>query len=257
MAYVTPTTRATGYVVLAANWNEFVNNFIAMAPDLFTTDGDIHIADGANSGVRLGAFTSSTGTLKHEQGGLEFDLSALTTNDGIGGASSGVAEIKVPVTQAEAEGGTNTRFSLWSSLRVKQAIDAGGTAPVFGRVVRTAGNITTTSTTLVDVTGASITFTTGAFPVAYGASSNTLNSLAGKDHRLNCLVDSTLQHGTVGVTFKLADASIAYSACYTGQSAALTAASHTIKLQWAVQGGTGTLEAGSAQNHVFWAHEIR
>ena len=26
MAWVTPTTRATGYVVTAANWNEFVND---------------------------------------------------------------------------------------------------------------------------------------------------------------------------------------------------------------------------------------
>ncbi len=74
MAYSTPTTRATGYVVLATNWNEFVNNFIAMAPDIFTTDGDIHIASGANVGVRLGAFTSSTGTLKRANGGLEVAL---------------------------------------------------------------------------------------------------------------------------------------------------------------------------------------
>jgi hypothetical protein len=27
MAWATPTTRATGYVVTAANWNEFVNDF--------------------------------------------------------------------------------------------------------------------------------------------------------------------------------------------------------------------------------------
>lgn len=27
MAWVTPTTRSTGYIVTAANWNEFVNDF--------------------------------------------------------------------------------------------------------------------------------------------------------------------------------------------------------------------------------------
>lgn len=137
MAYSTPTTRATGYVVTAANWNEFVNNFIAMAPEVFTTNGDVYVASGANVGVRIAAFTSSTGTLKHEVGGMEFDASAVTTNDAIGGASSGVLEVKTPVTQAEAEGGTNTRFSLFSSLRVAQAIAALGN-PVVAQAAQSA-----------------------------------------------------------------------------------------------------------------------
>ena len=124
MAYSSPSTQVTGYVVSATDWNEFVNNFIAMAPDAFTADGDIYVASAVNVGTNLAAFTSSTGTLKHEKGGLEFDANAVTTNDGIGGASSGVLQIKTPVAQVEAEAGTNTRFSLWSSERVKQAIDA-------------------------------------------------------------------------------------------------------------------------------------
>ncbi len=122
MAYSTPSTQVTGYVVLATNWNEFVNNFIAMAPDLFTADGEIHVATAANVGKALLAFTSDL--LLHELGAWELDISGLTTNDTVGGASAGVAEIKVPVTQVEAEAGTNTRFSLWSSERVKQAIAA-------------------------------------------------------------------------------------------------------------------------------------
>ncbi len=122
MAYSTPSTQVTGYVVLAADWNEFVNNFIAMAPDLFTADGEIHVATAANVGKALLAFTADL--LLMELGAWELDISALTTNDAVGGASSGVAEIKVPVTQAEAEAGTNTRFSFWSSERVKQAIAA-------------------------------------------------------------------------------------------------------------------------------------
>ena len=126
MAYSSPSTRSTGYVVTAANWNQLVNNFLASAPDVFTTNGDVFVASGADAGVRIAAFTSSTGTLKHEIGGMEFDASAVTTNDAIGGASSGVFEIKTPVTQGEAEGGTNTRFSLFSSLRVAQAIAALG-----------------------------------------------------------------------------------------------------------------------------------
>jgi len=86
------------------------------------------VATAANTLKRLAAFSGDV--LLQELGAWELDISALTTNDTVGGASAGVAEIKVPVTQAEAEAGTNTRFSLWSSLRVKQAIDAGSQANI-------------------------------------------------------------------------------------------------------------------------------
>ena len=122
MAYSQPSTQVTGYVVLATNWNEFVNNFIAMAPDLFTADGEIHVATAANVGKALLAFTADL--LLMELGAWELDISALTTDDGVGGASAGVAEIKVPMTQGEAEAGTGTRFSFVSPQRIKQAIDS-------------------------------------------------------------------------------------------------------------------------------------
>ena len=80
------------------------------------------MATAANVLKRLAAFFGDV--LLQELGAWELDISALTTDDGVGGASAGVAEIKVPVTQAEAEAGTNTRFSFWSSERVKQAIAA-------------------------------------------------------------------------------------------------------------------------------------
>ena len=57
-------------------------------------DGAIIVGDGVTDPVALTAFTSSTGTLKHEQGGLEFDVSAITTNEFIGGTSSGVMAIR-------------------------------------------------------------------------------------------------------------------------------------------------------------------
>ena len=55
---------------------------------------------------------------------LEFDLSLITTNDAVGGASAGLMEIKVPMTQAESELGTGTRFSFTSPERQQQAIVA-------------------------------------------------------------------------------------------------------------------------------------
>lgn len=100
MAYSTPSTRSTGYVVLAADWNEFVNNFKAMAPDAFTADGDIYIASAANTGVKLAAFTSSTGTLKHEHGGLEADVSSGDGFVEIKGGSTTVVKTKTNATAA-------------------------------------------------------------------------------------------------------------------------------------------------------------
>ena len=98
------------------------DNMLQTAPALVTTDGDLVVATAANTLKRLAAFSGDV--LLMELGAWELDISLLTTNDTVGGASSGVAEIKVPVTQVEAEAGTNTRFSLWSSQRVKQAIAA-------------------------------------------------------------------------------------------------------------------------------------
>ena len=123
MAWTTMSTQVTGYVVLASDWNEMVNNFALTLPGLVTTDGDIAVATGANATKRLGVFGSGD-TVIHEVGGIELDISAVTTNDGLGGASAGVMEIKTPVTQGEAQAGTGTRFSLWSPTRVKEAIDS-------------------------------------------------------------------------------------------------------------------------------------
>ena len=68
MAYAQPSTRATGYQVTAANWNELVTNW----RDLF----------------------GASGLLKHENGGIELDISAITTGGILSGASSGVMKIR-------------------------------------------------------------------------------------------------------------------------------------------------------------------
>lgn len=93
MAHVVMGTQVTGYVVTASDWNEIVGNFIAGATDAMTAAGDIWVGTGANAGVKLAAFTSSTGTLKHESGGIELDISAITTGGMLIGASAGVFEI--------------------------------------------------------------------------------------------------------------------------------------------------------------------
>ena len=134
---------------------------------------------------------------------------------------------------------------------------AGGTAPVFGRVKRTSADVTTTSTSLVDFTGASITFTTGAFPIAYGQIATSRNSTAGAMIAYNVMIDSTLELGTIGIATDHPAANYNADYSFTGQSVALSAASHTIKLQWRVSAGTALGNADTGYAHIFWAHEIR
>lgn len=55
--------------------------------------GDIVIGDGTTDPTELAAFTSATGQLKHEYGGVELDISGIGTGDVLGGASAGTMEI--------------------------------------------------------------------------------------------------------------------------------------------------------------------
>jgi len=123
--------------------------------------------------------------------------------------------------------------------------------------VRTAGDVTTTSTTLVDLTAASITLTTGAFPttILFTCTSNT-NGLG--ILYLNVDIDGSLELGTAGIFSYTKIAHYFEFTSIAHQSAALTAASHTFKIQWKVSSGyTGTIEADSATPYSFSVSEIR
>ena len=61
----------------------------AIASVDLTTDGAIVIGDGASTPTSLAAFTSATGTLKHEQGGVEADISAVALGGLVTGTGSG------------------------------------------------------------------------------------------------------------------------------------------------------------------------
>ena len=61
MAWTTPKTWASGYVVLAADLNTHLRDNISLtAPAVMTTQGDIVIASGANTPIRLAKSTTST-----------------------------------------------------------------------------------------------------------------------------------------------------------------------------------------------------
>lgn len=131
--------------------------------------------------------------------------------------------------------------------------EVGGTNAT--RVHRTAADVTTTSTSLVDLTGASITKTTGANPVQVNMMGSAYNS-GGNTNLFNIDIDGALQMGTEGMQSADGTANIEQNISFSYQSAALTAASHTVKIQWAVSAGTGTLTADTVNANNFSLFEV-
>lgn len=140
MAHTVMGTQVTGYVVTASDWNEIVNNFIAGATDAMTANGDIWVGTGTNAGVKLAAFTSSTGTLKQESGGLEFDSSGVVLADMIKGSGTGTWAILT-------KGAGNSVLTMNSG-----ATDFAWTALAAAVVVREGGQTTEATTTSTSAT---------------------------------------------------------------------------------------------------------
>ena len=120
MAYTAVPTITTGDVATAAWGNTYIkDNFAASVPDIFTADGEVVIGTGANA-AEVVAILDSNNRLKHEYGGNEADISAITTGDTIVGQSSGVAGLETAMSQAQAEAGTDTQVRGVTAARIKQ-----------------------------------------------------------------------------------------------------------------------------------------
>jgi len=76
----------------------------AITPMAVLADGEIVVGDGVTDPVPVAAFTSSTGTLKHESGGLEFDASAVVDGDFIVGTGTGTFGIESGLTARNSMG---------------------------------------------------------------------------------------------------------------------------------------------------------
>jgi len=131
------------------------------------------------------------------------------------------------------------------------------TPPSFGRAIRTAGNVSTTSTSLVDLTGASITISTGANPINFSSCYTIRNNTVGADMVFNFTIDNALQLGSDGLIQDQAASSQWNMISPQGQSAVLSAGSHTIKQKWRVGGGTALLLANGSEGGMFFVNEIK
>ena len=107
-------------------------------------DGSIVVGDGATDPVAITAFTSSTGLLIHERGGLEVDISAIADGGMVVGTGAGTMAIRTGILTAGAAGFLThelggLEFDL-SAITTDQFL-GGTSAGVIG--IRTAGQVTT------------------------------------------------------------------------------------------------------------------
>lgn len=116
-----------------------------------------------------------------------------------------------------------------------------------GRVMLTGGNLTTSSTSFVDLTGATVTLTTGARRCLVLLQCYAFNSSSGNAEYYDVAVDGVLQGGTEGLAnvYQISGGADDHSVTLAYVTAALSAGAHTIKVQWKVSGGTGTTRASS------------
>ena len=108
MAFTNLSTRSTGYLVTAANWNELVNNWLTVATsaglikhEFGGIEADISaiaaggILRGSGTGTMaiLGSFLNGSGNVTHEFGGIEADISAIAAGGIVRGSGTGTMAI--------------------------------------------------------------------------------------------------------------------------------------------------------------------
>lgn len=135
-----------------------------------------------------------------------------------------------------------------AGLRVILQVAAGSAPSSTGRLLQYSvasgtTDITTTSTSFVDMTEMSITLTTGDSTLDISFFAGVANATSGKENTYQILVD--------GTSYIVAKSRI--NTAFVGSPIALgwminvAAGSHTVKVQWKVNGGTGYNHAVSAE----------
>jgi hypothetical protein len=139
---------------------------------------------------------------------------------------------------------------------VQLAADLGIYTPFTNNVVGSgAGNTTTTSTSLTDLTGASITGTTHGGDCIVGFMGSAFHGSANGSLRFGVSVDAAdinpylIEQDSVANI----EQNVSFSMLITG----LSAASHTFKIRWFVASGTGTVRNSAAANtwHMYVAEQ--
>lgn len=126
---------------------------------------------------------------------------------------------------------------------------------------RTSGDYTTTSTTFVDVdtTNMTLSITTGAHRVLIGFTGTIQNNAQDLITYVTVMLDGINLGNASGFVMaqKFSGGASREDGSFAFLTNVLSAASHTFKLQWRVNGGTATLRGGSSGEPAaqFWVME--
>lgn len=222
----------------------------------------IHIRESANDGSDFSNAAADYRVFFVGEDGLIHlkDSSGTVTTPAQGGIAATLVDAKGDLIVASAADtvarlavGTNGHVLTADSAEatgVKWAAAAGSASNLqSGRVTRTAGDVTTTSTTFADITGASITFTTGARKVLLNFTCSAYLSVNNGTFAFDFDIDGARASGAdfgLMAIHQHATANEAYPVHLHFLTDALTAASHTFKVQFRVSSGTLTVQAASA-----------
>ena len=126
------------------------------------------------------------------------------------------------------------------------------------RILYTGGDFSTTSASFVDIdaTNAAITITTGANPVLIGFGGRLTHATTADPSYIDIDIDGTRQGGTNGLIEPHPSAiGIRMHLGYVYQTVALSAGSHTFKMQWFTAGGTINWFASATAPFHMWVTE--
>ena len=127
------------------------------------SDGNVVVGDGSGDPVALAAFTSSTGQLKHESGGIETDISGIAKGGILAGSAAGTIAIKTvgsedQVLTVDGSGGIGWEDPAsggMASLAADSSPQLGGFLDANGNYMQTekGGDISSASPLVIDTDG--------------------------------------------------------------------------------------------------------
>lgn len=131
-----------------------------------------------------------------------------------------------------------------------------GASLAFGQAHLTSGDLTGLgSTSFADLTGATVTISTGAHRVRVYCIAVCEGQNLGQNFHLDLNIDGTRVGGTNGLNWFNTYSSSRIDMGFTYVTDVLTAASHTFKLQYRVQSGTLKVYASSTNPLIIQAEE--
>ncbi len=207
------------------------------------TQGDVLYSDASNSLAKLAKSTSSTRYLSNTGTTNNPAWAQVDLTNGVSGdlpfaslvQASGASKL---VGRGSASGaGDFQEITLDSSLTMSgTTLSATGSSGFvqYAEAKLTGGDVTTTSNTFADLTGSTVTLTTGAHRCIVSFMGN-VTCASSVTAFVDILVDGTSVGGTQGVALVSLGAGFVAPIMYTFTTAVLSAASHTIKVQWHTQ----------------------